>query len=270
MVYCFPSRPGRFTLTTILMLPFDPTPATISLVVIAFLVAGTSKGVLGVGIPLIAVPALSGVMHPATTLSVLALPIVLSNLWQAFEGRRFRQTFSRFWPAIPTMIIGGILGAQFITSIDPKSAQTVLGIIVLTYAISQLASIRIPTPRPSHEKAWTTFVGFVSGLLGGFAAYFGPPVIMYLLALRVTKEEFVSCAGMLYLIGIIPVFSTLIYKGVLGKPELLLSGVGAILILAALAFGTWLRGRISQEFFRKTLLVILIAMALNMLRRGLL
>ena len=92
---------------------------------------------------------------------------------------------------------------------------------------------------------------------------------MYLLALKVTKEEFVSCAGMLYLIGIIPVFATLVYKDVLGRPELMLSGIGVVLILTAVFFGTWLRGRISQQIFRKALLVILIAMALNMLRRGL-
>jgi uncharacterized membrane protein YfcA len=250
------------------MVPFELTATNIALVTVAFLVAGTSKGILGVGIPLIAVPALSGVMHPATTLSVLALPIALSNLWQALEGRRFRRTFSRFWPAIPTMIAGGLLGAQFITTIDPKTAQIALGIIVLAYASSQFLSVKIPAPPERLEKFWTAFVGFVSGLLGGFAAYFGPPVIMYLLALKATKEEFVSCAGMLYLIGIIPVFLTLVYKGVLGTPELTLSVLGTALIMTALFFGTWLRNRISQEIFRKALLVILVAMAFNMLRRG--
>jgi len=113
------------------MLPFEPTYLNLALVVIAFLVAGTSKGVLGVGIPLIALPALSGVMHPATTLAVLAFPIALSNLWQAFKGRRFGVTIRRFWLAIPMMILGGIIGAQFMTTIDTKSDQTVLGLIVL-------------------------------------------------------------------------------------------------------------------------------------------
>ena len=43
---------------------------------------------------------------------------------------------------------------------------------------------------------------------------------MYLLARKVTKEVFISCAAMLYLIGIVPVFSTLAYKGVLSEKEL--------------------------------------------------
>ena len=43
------------------------------------------------------VPVLSGVMHPASIISVLVLPIVLSNIWQAIDGRRFGLTFRRFW-----------------------------------------------------------------------------------------------------------------------------------------------------------------------------
>ena len=43
---------------------------------------------------------------------------------------------------------------------------------------------------------------------------------MYLLALKVTKEEFISCAAMLYLVGIVPVFLTLAYKGVLRRERI--------------------------------------------------
>ena len=143
------------------MLPFEPTYLHLALVVIAFLVAGTSKGAFGVGIPLIIVLAISGVMHPATTHAVLAFPITLSNLRQAFEGRRFGVKIRRFWPAIPTTILGGIIGAQFIATIDPKSAQTVLGLIVLLYATSQLFSVRIPAPTTRSEK-------WVTAIIGGF------------------------------------------------------------------------------------------------------
>ena len=168
------------------------------------------------------------------------------------------------------MIIGGFLGAQFIMAIDPRTAQSVLGVTVLVYAVSQLVNIRIPKPSVSAERIWTPIVGLLSGLLGGVAAYFGPPVIMYLLALRVTKEEFISSAAMLYLIGIVPVFATLVLEGVLGRAELVLSVIGTVLILGAVAFGRLLREKIAQEAFRKALLVVLILMGINMLRRSLL
>ena len=252
-----------------MVLPFEPTPLNLVMVIAAFFAAGLSKGVIGVGIPLIAVPVLSGVMHPASIISVLALPIVLSNIWQAIDGRRFGLTFRRFWPATITIVIGSAIGAQFITTIDPKQAQLVLGIVVLLYSGSQLLKVRIPAPPPATEKIWTAIVGFISGCLGGFAAYFGPPMIMYLLALRVTKDEFISGAAMLYLIGATPLFVILAWKGVLAGPELTLSAAGSVVILGAMFFGRWLRERISQEVFRKALLVVLLVMAMNMLRRAL-
>jgi hypothetical protein len=251
------------------MLPFDISLANIMLVFAAFFAAGTSKGVLGVGIPLIAVPALSGVMHPATTVSVLALPIFLSNVWQSVEQRRFRNTVRRFWPALPMVAIGSVIGAQFITTIDAVTAHLVLGVIVTTYALSQLAHVSVPAPSAQTEKPWTAAAGLVSGFLGGLAAYFGPPWIMYLVALRVNKDDFIAAAAMLYMVGITPLCAVLIIKGVLGGPELILSAFGTAVIFAALLFGRWLRDRISQEVFRKALLLVLVVMGANMIRRGL-
>ena len=72
------------------------------------------------------------------------------------------------------------------------------------------------------------------------------------------------------LIGIVPVFATLVLEGVLCRTELVLSLTGTVLILGAVAFGRWLRGKVTQESFRKALLVVLIVMAMNMLRRSLL
>lgn len=251
------------------MLPFEPTVLNIIVVVVAVFAAGTSKGVLGVGIPLIIVPALGGIMHPATTIALLALPILLSNVWQSFEGRRFRATFRRFWPAILTIVIGSTIGAQFITTVDRQVAQIVLGVIVSGYALSQLLKFSVPKPPERVEKFWTGFAGFISGILGGMAAYFGPPIIIYMLALRVTKEEFIGAVAMLYMIGAMPLFAILIYKGTLGGAEFLMSVVVTTVIFAAMLFGRWLRDKISHEVFRKSLLVILLVMGANMLRQGL-
>ena len=80
--------------------------------------------------------------------------------------------------------------------------------------------MRIPAPTARSEKWVTAISGGFSGMLGVFAAYFGPPIFMYLLARKVTKEVFISCAAMLYLIGMVLVFSTIAYKGVLSEKEL--------------------------------------------------
>ena len=88
------------------------------------------------------------------------------------------------------------------------------------------------------------------------------------LALKVTKEDFIGSAETHYLIGIVPVFATLVLEGVLGRAELVLSVIGTVLISGAVAFGRWLRGKVAQEAFRKAFLVVLILMRINMLPRS--
>ena len=54
----------------------------------------------------------------------------------------------------------------------------------------------------------------------------------------------------------------------MGVGELATSVVGTLIILTAMAVGRWLRERISQDLFRKALLLALIVMGLNMIRRA--
>ena len=250
------------------MLPFEPTAAHVLLVVAAFVAAGLCKGVLGFGIPLVSVPILTGVMHPATTISVLAVPIVVANVWQSIEGGYTKGVLRRFWPAAVAIVVGSIIGAQFLTEVDPAATQFLIGVVVIVFSASQFKTIIIP--HPEDGEAWLTpVVGFASGVLGGITTFFGPLMILYLVALRLTKNEFVATMALLYLIGVLPLFAVLAWKGVLGAGELATSAAGTVIVLSAMAVGRWLRDRVSQELFRKALLLVLIVMGLNMIRRAL-
>jgi len=136
------------------MLPFEPTVAQILLVAAAFVAAGFCKGVLGFGIPLVSVPILTGVMHPATTISVLAVPIVVANVWQSVEGGYTRGVIRRFWPAAVAVVVGSIIGAQFLTEVDPAATQFLIGVAVVLFSASQFRTIIVPYP--GGREAWLT------------------------------------------------------------------------------------------------------------------
>lgn len=248
-------------------LPFEPTAWNMAMVVLAFAAAGLCKGILGIGIPLIAVPLLTGVMHPAVTISVLATPIVVANLWQGFEGGRAGRVTKRFWPVMVTLIAGSAMGAQFLTEIDPVTAQLILGVIVVVFSLSQFKTLVIPDPS-AREKWLSPVVGLVAGWLGGVATFFGPVLVMYLVALRLSKDMFVSTIALLYLIGTVPLFIVLAWKGVLGQEELILSLAGTAIVMAFVVVGRRLRTVISSDRFRQGLLIVLVLMGLNMIRRA--
>ncbi|MEK9671452.1 MAG: sulfite exporter TauE/SafE family protein [Rhodospirillaceae bacterium] len=248
-------------------LPFEPTTWNIVLVVIAFTAAGLSKGVLGIGIPLISVPLLTGIMHPALTISVLAIPILSSNVWQALEGGRSSVVAKRFWNILVALVIGAGLGAQFLTSADPLTAQMVIGVIVILFSLTQFKTLTIPDPG-LKEKWLSPVIGFIAGVIGGIATFFGPVLIPYLISLRLSKDMFVSTIAVLYLMGTLPLFALLAWKGVLGQKELILSAIGTVFVMGGVVVGRKLRNVISQEVFRRGLLILLVIMAFNMIRRA--
>ncbi len=249
-------------------MPFEPTASNVLLVVLAFVAGGTVKGILGIGIPLVAVPLLAGLMPPAKTISLLMVPILAANVWQCLQGGYFRRVVQRFRTLLVALVLGSLAGAQVLTTVDPTVAQLVLGVIVLAFSLGQLLTFRLP--EPGRSEIWMSpAIGFFSGLLGGVATFFGPPLIMYLVALRLAKDEFVATIALLYLVGSVPLFTILAVRKVLGPSEALVSLGGAVVVVLGMLVGRWLRRWIPQETFRKGLLLFLIAMGVNLIRRGL-
>jgi len=67
----------------------------------SLLLAGVIKGALGMGLPLFAVPVLVTVFDLPTAIALMMIPILASNLIQAWEGKNKQisiSSFKRFFP----------------------------------------------------------------------------------------------------------------------------------------------------------------------------
>ena len=65
------------------------------------LLGGLAKGVLGVGLPMITVPLLSTFILVPEAVALMYVPVLVTNIWQAFQGGYFRTALGRFWPIFP-------------------------------------------------------------------------------------------------------------------------------------------------------------------------
>jgi uncharacterized protein len=79
-------------------------------------------------------------------------------------------------------------------------------------------------------------LGMVGGLYGGISGIWGPPLIVYLLAIRADKAEMVRVQGVVFLIGAVVLAAAHLATGVLNAVTLPFS---AALIVPAAA-GMWL------------------------------
>ena len=72
----------------------------------AFVFAGLVKGVLGQGLPTVAVGILSLIMSPGEATALLIIPALITNIWQAWTGPSLGPLLRRFWPTMVAICLG--------------------------------------------------------------------------------------------------------------------------------------------------------------------
>src|ERR1700755_843610 len=88
------------------------TPGLIALLAVSLAIAGLLKGVIGVGMPIVAFPMLSMLLDVPTAVMLLSMPLVLSNIPQALEGGFVGQTLWSLAPVLAGLLPGTWIGVS--------------------------------------------------------------------------------------------------------------------------------------------------------------
>lgn len=239
----------------------------VTVVVGAFLAAGTVKGVLGVGLPMIAVPLIASVTNPAHAIALASVPIVVSNAWQAIHGGHTKDCIRRFWPMLAGVIAGTVIGVQILATFDQKFVSGTLGFVLV--AFTGLQAMPRSITLDSRGERWLGLpLGVVGGVLGGMSSLFGPLLIVYLVALRLPKDVFVAAVALLFFTGSLPLFLGLVAHGILSPQQIVLSSLSSLPVIAGLVIGRRLRHHVPQTLFERGLSLILVVIGLNLIRRA--
>lgn len=246
---------------------FELSLLTLVWCAVTLVLAGTVKGVLGIGLPLVSIPLLALVMHVPQAVALLPVPILISNIWQAFYGGFFSRAVHRFWLLILALIVGTVVGVKVLASVDPRVLYGLIGLIVVVFSLTNHFQPQLRLPAHA-EKRLGLVIGLASGVLGGLSSIFGPALIMFLVALRLSKDEFVGTIATFYLCGAMPLIVALGAFEVMGKQELIWSTLATIPLLLGMLIGQVLRTRLNEGTFRKGLLVMLLLAGLALIRRA--
>src|SRR5215469_17889838 len=103
----------------------------IAAVVCSLIVAGLLKGVIGVGMPVVALPLLSLFIDIKSAAMLLSMPLILSNLPQALEGGKTGQCLMQLLPVLLGMIPGLFLGVRILLALDADVARMVAGLVLI-------------------------------------------------------------------------------------------------------------------------------------------
>lgn len=234
------------------------------------LFAGFVKGAVGFAMPLIMIAVLPSFMPAHMALAALILPVLTTNLHQSLRQGlgAAAQSGLRFWRIIVMTMVGILITAPFVVVLPQQAMFLLLGVAVLLFALLQLSGW---TPDiPARWRGITEIaLGLVGGLYGGISGIWGPPSIVYLLAIKVDKTEMVRVMSVIFTIGAIVLTAAHLRSGVLNAQTIPLS----LAMLVPAGLGLWLgykaHDRMDAVRFRRWTLILLVLTALNLLRRGL-
>lgn len=232
------------------------------LVMAAFLLAGTVKGVIGLGLPTVAMGLLGMVMLPAQAAALLIIPSTVTNVWQLITGGHLIPLLKRLWPMLLMIASGTVLGSMVI-GIGPLMTRA-LGAALSLYALSGLF---LPTLRiaPRHEAWLGPACGFVTGVITSATGVFVIPAVPYLQALGLERDALVQALGLSFTVSTLALAGGLFWNGALGGGELGASVLALIPALLGMWFGQWLRQRISAKVFKRVFFIGMGALGLHLL-----
>lgn len=234
------------------------------LVMGTFLLAGTVKGVIGLGLPTVAMGLLGLAMSPAQAAALLIIPSTVTNIWQLMTGGHLIPLLKRFWPMLLMIALGTGLGSMVIGISSGPLMTRVLGAALLLYALSGLF---LPTLRiaPRHEVWLGPACGFVTGIITSATGVFVIPAVPYLQALGLERNQLVQALGLSFTISTLALAGGLFWNDALGGGELGASLLALIPALLGMWCGQYLRQRISAQTFRRLFFVGMGALGLYLL-----
>ena len=237
---------------------------SITIVMVVFLLAGGVKGVVGLGLPTVAVALLSAVFGIEAALPLLVIPSFVTNVWQGAIGGRAMALFRRFAIALAIIPVTTWIGYHYIFTAAPAAMERVLGAILMLYAGAGLATLRLTVPAGA-EPVLSPLVGVVNGLVTGVSGTFTTPLVMYLEALGLERDELVQMMGIAFSVSTAALAGVLILHGAYRIDAGYVSAAAVVPAIAGMVAGARLRARLTPAAFRKWLLVALAVLGLKLL-----
>jgi uncharacterized protein len=243
---------------------------TAPLIVVAlfiYFIAGVVKGTLGIGFPTTAVSLLAQLTDARTAISLVIIPMVVTNAWQASRSGKIPWVFKTYWRLLVFMLLFIAIFSQLSTAVPVAYLTALLGGVITLYAASSLYKpvVRIDDRYDNHAQIAT---GLVAGVMGGIAGVWAPPILIYLGARRIDKDYFVATTGVLLFLGSVVLFAGYQHAGLLGVPIILISCVLLIPTMLGVFSGERIRQRLSAQRFERVLLWFFLLMGLNLVRRA--
>jgi uncharacterized protein len=241
--------------------------AAISIIASTFLLAGMVKGVIGMGLPTVAMGLLALVMPPVEAAALLVVPSLVTNVWQLVAGPSFIAVLKRFSAMMVAVCVGTVAGIGLLTGGAGAIATAALGAVLAAYGVVGLVAARFVVSARS-ERWLSPIVGLITGVLTGATGVFVIPAVPYFNSLGLAKEDLIQTLGLSFTVSTLALAVGLMATGQF-KAALATGSLLALLpALGGMFFGQYVRNRLKPEVFRRWFFIGLLILGTYMVVRA--
>jgi uncharacterized membrane protein YfcA len=234
---------------------------------IAFLLAGFVKGMIGMGLPTVAIGLLSVVMLPSEAAALLVFPTLVTNIWQLAAGSNLVPLMRRLWVMLATSALVTFAASGLLTGTSSR-VFVALGLALICYAIIGLAKVQFSTP--AWTEAWLSpVIGATSGLVTGATGLMALPAVAYFQAIGLDKEDMIQALGLSFTASMLALAAGLAREGAFHGAMAGASLLALVPASAGMLAGQWLRLRVQPDVFRLFFFLGLFGLGAHLVLRAL-
>ncbi|MBR02000.1 MAG: hypothetical protein CL394_01580 [Acidiferrobacteraceae bacterium] len=223
---------------------------TLVAVMLVFFLAGTVKGVVGFGLPLVSISLLTPLYGLVDAVGLMLIPAIVTNFWQAVSGDRLAALWRRLWTLLAPAMVFTWLAANVLAQVDTRWFTVLLGIVIFTYSLAGLTSWQLPEPG-RREKWLSPVIGIISGVLTGLTGVAVFPFVSYLHAIRLDWQALFQVMGVWFLVASSIIVFVFARHDLLPWSVVSLGITGVVTGLVGMVLGQMIRKRLSEQVFRQ-------------------
>ena len=233
-----------------------------------YVLGGFVKGAAAFGQPLFTIPLSSLFLPVPTAIAVSVTPVFVSNILQLFQNLSAWRAAKAYWPFYATLLIGMLVGLQALTSVDQNALLMVIGFLILAFVATRLLNRR-GSLKPPPSPLVLAGTGFLSGLAAGTASFVAFPSLLMFTSYELERRVFAFLTCVMFILVTLMLSGGLAAFGLYGHNELIAGLICIIPSSIGQVVGQRVRDRISDLLLRRIVMVLLAAIALGLILRGL-
>jgi hypothetical protein len=228
----------------------------------ALLVGVAKTGITGLSLLFVA---LFAAIMPARRSTGVVLPLLILGDVVAFLSYRRHAHWGHVWRLLPWAAGGVVAGYLAMGRMNDRQTGFAIGAIVVALTFLHLARRARPgLPQEERARWFAPLIGILAGFTTIVSNAAGPLMVIYLLAMRLPKMEYMGTGAVFFLLLNLFKIPFMVALGLITHGSLALNLALAPAVIAGTVAGRWLLGRINQRMFENIALTLTLVAAARM------